>query len=580
MSADAGALGCVFELIKIQSVRAGNVLKRLKATLERLHEDLSLLEGQVDDKLVYVGSCNSLQASADFLCSSIIASGHYHAILDSNEEELDDPSDPDTNPNADPSLHPQHPPDQTTSLFQLPAELLMNIIMEAMSDDQHLPMTLSHINRELRAFVTTTSTFWTAIDIKYGPTRVQHYLERSGSAAIDVTASLPPNLTPTQGVQKIDHFVAKILPHSGRIRDLRMVFVRNEWLKAALPFLEVIPKQPRTLEVGLRNTISEDEVYPREVHCEPRHLCLHGAPAWPVRPSLFSRVTTFEFRETPLHHGVTFRDVVGDWLSQMPAVTSITLADVTILMGSPHPVTLTLADLREVQLQRMAVGFVVGLWERIETPQLASLTIDLRVLNWPEQTSLVSVAAANPQLQHLDLANIYTTSQEWSNLFHSLPNLTHLRLAWCSLDDRCLSALSGTGFDASLAAASYGPNGPKSYACPELAHLIFDNELSLTSGQVREIVAARRLSPNSPIRTVVMRGVDGDLMEQADVEEILGSVDHFFLEVVDVEGVEKDVEERNEYTYDSDDHSDDDGSVGSWTSGDRFVAQLMPSQIA
>lgn len=219
---------------------------------------------------------------------------------------------------------------------------------------------------------------------------------------------------------------------------------------------------------------------------------------------------------------------------------------------------------------------ILDLSERMVTPHLISFTAELRQ-DSSIQGALTHVAEKNPQLLEVEVISAFALATGWTNVLRALPNLTRLRIASSSLISTSLSALSEVGFIPHESAASDGTSGP-TYACPKLEELVLENELSLTSRQVREIVTARCTAPSLRIRTVTMRGVDGDLMDEDDIAAILDLVDHFVLEVIDVEGVVRDVAERNDSTYDNDSFSSDsDDSAGSWTSGDRYVVEQETS---
>lgn len=430
---------------------------------------------------------------------------------------------------------------QPSYLLRLPPEVLVDIFLEVREEDQSNPWVLQHVNRELRDLVTTSPLLWTIISIAYGPNRVRLHLQRSGQAPLHVLGSI---IDHESRVKRINKFVASLLPHGERIRHLHMVFLSDELFKASIPLLISTSAQLIHLEAGVRgypvmNRYKAD-VFKGIMTCRPRHLSLHTFPTQLVTSRVLTNVTSFEYRETmyPGHHVALHWQTLSGWLEQMAGLEKLVIEGSRIRFGNPSsadPVPVTLPVIREVKLEDMDWESVGVLWAQLRTPVLEALTVVFFKL-WPNNAPgpgvIVSAAQVNPQLQRLDLTNCITIRSRWAEIFHRLPNLTYLRLASCNVDNHTLSALSGVlRFTGERGAAS-----ESSHACPKLKHLVFD-DLYLMSRVVRDVVVARRGSRlGSQISSIVMRGMDPNLVDDTDILEMMEVVEEFELQFA--EGIE------------------------------------------
>lgn len=128
------------------------------------------------------------------------------------------PADTHPSPTAAPPIQPTH-------LLRIPLELLVEFLLRARTDDQDIPWSLQHVNRDLRHIVTTNPLLWNIVDIGYGPTRALLHINRSGQTPLLVSCSV---FNPKGKLETIDKFVALLLPHTERIRALRIVFGSQE----------------------------------------------------------------------------------------------------------------------------------------------------------------------------------------------------------------------------------------------------------------------------------------------------------------------------------------------------------------
>lgn len=166
----------------------------------------------------------------------------------------------------------------------------------------------------------------------------------------------------------------------------------------------------------------------------------------------------------------------------------------------------------------------MALWVPICTPHLESLTVVCRTdggadkgngydetegfysTYWggylSDESFIFHFTKNNPQLLELDLdfANLLLSYEQWTTILGALPNLRRLRIGSGHLNANSLSALH------SLDSATLAEGGAP-YHCPVLTHLVIENDLSLKSNWVRDIVAARNaegVGAATKLRSVIL----------------------------------------------------------------------------
>lgn len=228
-----------------------------------------------------------------------ISNGAKDHVRDASEEEEEE-EDEDTSSVSDRS-ESQPARSGVDILSPMPYDLLSNIALQASQTDFNVPLTLGQVNRQLRSFVTCDPLLWAAIDIMFPLRRVALHIERSAGVLLDVSASLAPMFSVASGEDRIIAFIELLSPHCVRIRGLRMVYLEQAWLHAAIPLLSLVGSELQTLDLGLAAFhMWSDET--RAIHpapnavCRPTCLRLEGSVRWSFSAHVWSRVVRFELR--------------------------------------------------------------------------------------------------------------------------------------------------------------------------------------------------------------------------------------------------------------------------------------------
>ncbi|KAG9002486.1 hypothetical protein FRB94_003846 [Tulasnella sp. JGI-2019a] len=153
-----------------------------------------------------------------------------------------------------------------------------------------------------------------------------------------------------------------------------------------------------------------------------------------------------------------------------------------------------------------------------------------------------SIFRANPQLASLDLTNFQLGPTQWHQILGDSGNLNRLRIAGSSVEYLSLTPLTEGYWDSATTTGGY--------YCPLLTHLVLENDVSLESNVIWDIVSSRN-GTKHPSRIklwgVIMRGVDVDHARGGDVRKIHDAGGHFVLGTYDVcqSGSEEAVDDDN-----------------------------------
>ncbi|KAG9003703.1 hypothetical protein FRB93_010924 [Tulasnella sp. JGI-2019a] len=436
-------------------------------------------------------------------------------------------------------------------LLDAPPELLSSILLLANDRDVNATLTVSQVSQQLRHTVIHLPLLWTTIDINFPMERNAIYMERSADVlALDIhTSLLPWPMTVEEGVDRIQQFQSLVEPEAHRIRDLHMNFVDWRWLHAAMPILASIGNRKlRLLDIGLLNDYDKIQV-PRwscgiAVSCQPQTLRLRGAPAWDAEDGFWEKVENL-YVDSQFSQSASSDPIAAqiERLGLMQGVVrSIEFSDLHFsgLAGVVGNL-LVLTALTHLKLCRVNGLGLNALWRQILTPQLESLTMVYNAEPWDETSNhecigdasfILGIVQANPQLSSLDLTNFQLEPTQWHQILGDSGNLSRLRIAGSSLEYNSLAPLTERHWDI----ATTDPINVR-YYCPLLTHLALENDVSLQSNVVWDIVSSRNGAEHpgrTKLRSVIIRGVDVDNVRDGDVRKICDAVGHFVLETYDV----------------------------------------------
>ncbi|KAG9010368.1 hypothetical protein FRB93_004207 [Tulasnella sp. JGI-2019a] len=446
--------------------------------------------------------------------------------------------------------------------LHLPFDVLAEILLQGRKKDFRVPWNMAQVNKGLRTFVIGTPLLWTKIDIMYGLERVASHLERSQDALLDVCATYPPITPYPDGVAAIKQFVELVKPHCHRIQRLEMVFICRVWLEAAFPLIAEPSTRAQILDVGLHNCYGFEEAGASSNKLikgtdakgwQPRTLRLRGAPVWDMAGgygSFWSQVKTFEYLEK--HASVTPPSVYYEkffgWLRCMQVtVESLTLGDfhfedaASLSEASASELggrdgCLTLAALLNVKLMRVDALSIQRLWLRLDAPNIQSLTVDfvypgeyVRAGGKPQSPRfiwLMEMLKSCTQLERLDVTNIQAHGSVWINILENATSLIYLRIANCQLEDHIRLALEYGVLNTyevrhGDVTRAKVPVQVISHLCPNLQHLVFDNNIDLPLQCVKDIVVSRNQAMKRDIiRTVVVRGIGWEYADEENSREL------------------------------------------------------------
>ncbi|KAG9042697.1 hypothetical protein FS837_010481 [Tulasnella sp. UAMH 9824] len=454
-----------------------------------------------------------------------------------------------------------------TLIHRLPPEILSEVLVRAHGGVLYWPIIISHVDSRFRTIADSTALLWTRIDVNLPLPLVKLYLKRSSTALLDIRIDLGSGGRRQHAVSRLGAFLAEVAEHRERIASLSMSAFKpqvvDEMVKLMIGPGFTFP-QLRRLETGCPVWVSGS--WPRTL-LEPldcpvvappqlQELCLRG---------LRSRNWVTAFPE-PMA-GLRSLCLANDTklflldllivLTKLPNLETLVVQDCTIQQDPlAAPSALTLPNLTTLQYVSLSDRSMTSLHPVLLTPKLTSLRMwwDSGFRSWLDQVSpLVAILRMNPQLENLDLCNCVLQSSGWRDAFSKAGSLRYLRLRSCELVSNDLDALSELGV---------GEDGEQRLL-PLLNHLILENAVELSLGDIKRIVAHR-----PGLQCLELRGWDGTNVEEQDVKFMRQSVECFLLEtyckglgVLEDEGGEDNEEWSGSGTP----------SEASWVSGDQDV---------
>ncbi|KAG8945327.1 hypothetical protein FRC04_000862 [Tulasnella sp. 424] len=248
------------------------------------------------------------------------------------------------------------------------------------------------------------------------------------------------------------------------------------------------------------------------------------------------------------------------------------------------------SQIQELSLRRIFLYHPEGrLWTNLVRLSLADITVPLSklqddLLAMPalqvlvldnvgvrlEETILLD-SIVLPHLRYLVVKNseadlitpILKTPNSNSTVL--LPELEYLRIKGCDIEGDHLAALSGSE---SEAGDVENEHRTQFSACQRLEELVFENEMSIDSGTMRDIVEVRSALPESEdikrVKWITFRGCDADLIKDEDVQAMAQLTKGIACDLLDgKEAWAEDLEESSAESGDGWDSSDEESSASS-----------------
>ncbi|KAG9041464.1 hypothetical protein FS837_012214 [Tulasnella sp. UAMH 9824] len=430
-------------------------------------------------------------------------------------------------------------------ILQLPPEILSEIFFFAGLHNAHMPYIMSQINTYFRDVAFSTPQLWTDINVLAPSTVTLVYLEKSKPLPItvDVTMTDGYPFVGEEGIVHLERFMNMVTPHSVRIRELTLIFTVWHHLILPLRHMQYVAfPSLESLDFGLTN-IAQPSNYAAQAQDVVQAWCakptsrlditgIHFPGLWKGAPPISAVLATLKVKECRNLLLADFLDI----LSSLPRLEHLTLEDCHFVdSGRCNEVRSTGTLIR---LPKLAVVEMHWVWPFIDilspaspvsAPKLtsisASFTSTTRTSGMPPW--LVELSQAHPQLSNLDITGCVVKTDVWAAAFRNWNSLTSLRLMWCDLDDSDLRILSPPVIEDS-----------QPTLLPKLQKLTLDNELSLSSKVISDIVRgryalARAKQVGSAARHVVglqevtLRGWDAGRVSHDDVADIVECVERF-----------------------------------------------------
>ncbi|KAG9040692.1 hypothetical protein FS837_000289 [Tulasnella sp. UAMH 9824] len=421
---------------------------------------------------------------------------------------------------------------QTCRLERMPVEIILSITLLASQEDRRIPFTLSRVNTALRRVILSMPLVWASLDAADAVSNTKMRIQRSRNVPLTVNLWIPPHLTAEEGKERVSRFIEILDPERHRLQTLIIKPFLREWMEHAF-------KSLKNRGFDLLETL---------------HLGFTEGD--PMRGPLMASVLPAKLRELNLTKTTIYSS--GSFCTQ---VVRLSLTDVTIpLFGFRQAFSsmcalefvrlddtrvdrvertsldpILLPQLRYLVVKNSDAGLITSI---LATPSLLSFQLDNPIGNPPSDPDhtatpiLPAIAKRISQLRRLHVVGYCMLEDAWAESFYSLPELEYLRIKGCHIEANDLAALRG--LEAGKGGAVNGHRLQRS-ACQLLEELVLENELSIDSGTVKDIVELRSMDPNTGvgIKWVTLRGCDADLIKDEDVQAMAQLTKGFACDLID-----------------------------------------------
>ncbi|KAG8960343.1 hypothetical protein FRC00_000596 [Tulasnella sp. 408] len=421
-----------------------------------------------------------------------------------------------------------------SSDLDLPEEVLFYIVKIASPAGSHTLFALSRVNRMLRGAMLSMPLLWANLDAMDRVATTKIKLDRSRDVPLTVDLSVPPLLSEEETKKKLSSITALLEPERRRIQKLFIEPFHRDWMISATEFLDdaefpsletlLLGFQEDNVPRDLEGLTLQSSV--RELHL--RRTLLDGSIGTNLPP-----LTRLSLTEVSMPVGVMQKALIA-----LPGLQSLITYDVSFPdVPFYRPKKFSLPHLRYLSARRSATQIIAP---DLKTPSLSTLYLDNLLFNGSsapqdaEVALLVAIARGNRQLRRLHAEDCFMKPEAWAEVFLSLPELEYLHLKGCRIEKRHLAALAGLQ---SEIGRSNDSRETKSFACPRLQEIIFDNELALTSTAIMELVEVRYMVSEGKdlerISWITLRGCDSDLIAEEDIYTMAGLTRSVMCDLVD-----------------------------------------------
>lgn len=449
-------------------------------------------------------------------------------------------------------------PSIRSHFMELPPELFILIVELACRGNLAFPWTLSQVNRACRALALGTRSLWSTIDLHIGLQRATQQLSRSGSAPLTISCRAFSKDEARDGLALL-----KALPDGAAhcLTNLQFVCMYNsqdifEDLLSLLSTKDL--SQLECLDVGFCQTFINTGLRP-DVNLTFQHTSGIGTSSSALK-HLTLRDFCMKKHEITLFTGLRSLSIVRMEMSRralreiVEASKDLHSLRIETLDYSSSHVTDAPDILEDIHLPSLQNAEFIHIHKASRLRSIIHAPAIERLVYKPAETSSLwdlRRGQLQPEQQlpilpepDMPLANLerirtlvlvdcpMASGESWATLFHSLPRLEDLSLSGCDLTGVKLGSLASAG-------------GLSSLPCATLAHLTIEDDFTLQSSAVLDVVKARIHcdAPHlSSIRTVALRRWPPYNIQAEDVAAIEALVAAVSIEAL----------------YDEDDHSDTD----------------------
>lgn len=396
----------------------------------------------------------------------------------------------------------------------MPVEIISSITLLASQEDRRIPFTLSRVNTALRRLVLSMPLVWASLEAADPIANTKMRIQRSRNIPLTVNLWIPGHLTKEEGKEKVSRFTEILEPERHRVQALIIKPFLREWMEQAFEYLKKRGFDLlETLHLGF--TVGDPMSGPLKASILPEKLRELNLTRTSIIGSDTFRAQVVRLSLTDVNFPLFgLRSAFG----AMRALELVRLEDVRVdqVEGtSLDPILLP--QLRYLVIKRSDTGLITSI---LDMPGLFSFQFDNPIGNRPSDPDntaaaiLPAIAKRNNQLRRLHVVGYSMLEDAWAESFYSLPELEYLRIKGCDIEANHLAALRG--LETGTGAAENGHKLQRS-ACQRLEELVLENELSIDSGTVKDIVELRSTDPGGGIKWVTLRGCDADLIKDEDV---------------------------------------------------------------
>ncbi|KAG8920022.1 hypothetical protein FRC01_000975 [Tulasnella sp. 417] len=344
-------------------------------------------------------------------------------------------------------------------------------------------------------------------------------IRRSKTSRLTLKMWLPCHFTEPVGKAKLSEFIKIVEPERHRVQRLVIGPCSWTWMAVSLKFLlqggfDSLEALHLDCVQHLQDRRVKGAILPVQIRefSHQRVVLKYGGS------SLYANIARLSLAEVnaPLHR-------LRSTFVAMPALEVLILNKVWVEeRGVASPERVVLAQLRYLVVRKSKVAPILSM---IETPGLLSLQLDKPIVyrvsdpDNAETEVLPALTKQNGQLRQLHVVGCLMPADAWTESFYNLPNLEYLRIKECHIEANHLAGLRGLETET---AGMENDHRLQLSSCQRLEELVFENEVSIDSGTVRDIVELRSTNLDTGgvggIKWITLRGCNSDKIKDEDVQ--------------------------------------------------------------